>query len=882
MPIFLLRMPRNIQFIVLLCYFSATLMGGADLLAQGNEGRSLSASAALENPVQYKARDSAVYNFDDKKLYLYGDAEVTHDDMSLVAGYIVYDRENAEVYAEAVLDSAGEWIEIPHFTTGDQDFEAKKMVYQIERARGIIYEAYTEHEGATLSSKVAIRDSTTNIYGLSTRYTTCTNRDHPHFHLQANRSVVVPERGVYTGPVLLHVSEVPTPLGLPFALFPNTKGRRSGVIFPEPGEAPNAGFFLKGGGYFWAINDGFTLTTTADLYSRGLFGLNTDVQYKKRYKRNGRLQWSYFLTPSPDPDQADSKPSHDMRLTWSHQMDPKARPNSSFSANVSGSTRSYNNNSLQTTNQLLEVALTSRLSYSRKFIGKPYNLSIQARHDQNLQTGRISFTLPEVTFAVSRFTPLNSISTKKNLGKTPWYKRLGFTYSLRGKASVTSFDSLLFTPQFTESIQYGIRHNASADINLPVFKHINISPRFSYEEKWYPQTSTRRFQDTVFVDIPSGEVDTLFDQVFVDTLAGFQAIRSFDFSLTANTVLTGIFNLSQSKRLRAIRHVMKPSVSYTYRPDFGQEKWGYYGEYLNTTTGNTVVYDPYSILSSIYGGAPGRGGSNLFRIAINNTFDMKVCKPSKDSTATYCGPSPRVNMPYKNLVNLPLLEQLNLDWSYNFTADSLRSSPLTVNLQTKVGQYIRIQFRNTFDPYDVDSNNRRINTLYWETSKRFFRLTNSQLSLNLDLKGKPRQKKNLPESAGSMSEREYYLANMDAFYDFDIPWTLSARYNLNRQTGISYNPDTILFTQSLSMNGSVNITPKWKIVATTGYDFRNRDLTLTNVRVMRDLHCWSLSFNWTAYPISRQTYSIELRVLSDVLQFLKLSRQKPPGSFDDF
>ena len=261
---------------------------------------------------------------------------------------------------------------------------------------------------------------------------------------------------------------------------------------------------------------------------------------------------------------------------------------------------------------------------------------------------------------------------------------------------------------------------------------------------------------------------------------------------------------------------------------------------------------------------------------------MKVCKPSKDSTATYCGPSPRVNMPYKNLVNLPLLEQLNLDWSYNFTADSLRSSPLTVNLQTKVGQYIRIQFRNTFDPYGVDSNNRRINTLYWETSKRFFRLTNSQLSLNLDLKGKPRQKKNLPESAGSMSEREYYLANMDAFYDFDIPWTLSARYNLNRQTGISYNPDTILFTQSLSMNGSINITPKWKIVATTGYDFRNRDLTLTNVRVMRDLHCWSLSFNWTAYPISRQTYSIELRVLSDVLQFLKLSRQKPPGSFDDF
>ena len=378
MPIFLLRMLRNIQFIVRLCYFSATLIGGADLLAQGNENGSSPASAALENPVQYEARDSAVYNFEDKKLYLYGEAEIIHDDMSLAAGYVVYDREDAEVYAEAVLDSAGEWIEIPHFTTGDQDFEAKKMVYQIERERGIIYEAYTEHEGATLSSKVAIRDSTTNIYGISTRYTTCTNRDHPHFHLQANRSVVVPERGVYTGPVLLHVSEVPTPLGLPFALFPNTKGRRSGVIFPEPGEAPNAGFFLKGGGYFWALNDGFTLTTTADLYSRGLFGLNTDVQYKKRYKRNGRLQWSYFLTPSANPDQPDSKPSHDVRLTWSHQMDPKARPNSSFSANVSGSTRSYNNNSLQTTNQLLEVALTSRLSYSRKFIGKPYNLSIQA------------------------------------------------------------------------------------------------------------------------------------------------------------------------------------------------------------------------------------------------------------------------------------------------------------------------------------------------------------------------------------------------------------------------------------------------------------------------------------------------------------------------
>ena len=225
---------------------------------------------------------------------------------------------------------------------------------------------------------------------------------------------------------------------------------------------------------------------------------------------------------------------------------------------------------------MLEVALTSRLSYSRKFIGKPYNLSIQARHDQNLQTGRISFTLPEVTFAVSRFTPFNGISTKKNLGKTPWYKRLGFTYSLRGKASVTSFDSLLFTPQFTESIQYGIRHNASADINLPVFKHINVSPRFSYEEKNGILKRHTAFSRHGLCGYSSGEIDTLFDQVFIDTLAGFQAIRSFDLSLTANTVLTGIFNVSQSKRLRAIRHVMKPSISYTYRPDFGQEKWGYY------------------------------------------------------------------------------------------------------------------------------------------------------------------------------------------------------------------------------------------------------------------------------------------------------------------
>lgn len=816
----------------------------------------------IDGPIQYKAVDSIVYDLKNQKLYLYGNAYMKYTDLEIESEQIEYDWESSTLTARGKIDSMGNIIEAAKFLEKSGEYEADSMQYNFKTQKGRTFDVVTEQDGAYIHSEIVQKNEFNEWYGFKTKYTTCTNKEHPHFYLGANKSKVIPDKVMVTGPVNLVVADVNTPLYLPFGIFPTKTGRRSGIIMPTYGEQPSLGFFLKDGGYFWAVNDHLSLTFLGEVYTRGRFGLSVNANYRKNYKYSGGLMLQYFRTPPNDRFLSNDGLNNDVSINWSHTMDGKARPNNTFSANIQGRTSSYNNNSLQTDEQLLEVQVTSNINYSRRFSKIASVFQISARHNQNFRTNTIDITLPELSFNASRFTPFQrKIKTEKKA----FYEKIGFLYTARAKSAISTVDSLLFTQESLDDIQYGMIQSATVDVPFNLFKYFVVKPSFNYNERWYFKREDRFFTGD---SIPSGEGENelVYRATDSDFDRGFYGVRDFSFSTSISTTVTGIYNFN-AKRLKAIRHVVKPTVNYTFRPDFGEERWNYFDSYVNDDTGQEVTYNRYAFLNNLYG-TPGQGLQNVFTLNIRNNLEMKVVD-RKDSL--------------QSLKKVPLIEQFNIGAGYDFTADSLKINPVILSAQSSLfNNLITWNVGATLDPYALDENRRKINSSHFSENKRLLRLDNAFASLQLNLTGKPKDPAKKTTEYGTINEREYILNNPDRFYDFNIPWSLSVGYRLNITKGVVGNIDSTVVTANvITVGGHINITPKWAINVTSGYDIRNNDLTLTNVRVSRDLHCWVLAFNWTAYPLNRQTYSIDLNVLSPILQELKLSRKQPPGTTTD-
>ncbi|MEZ4978441.1 MAG: putative LPS assembly protein LptD [Chitinophagales bacterium] len=526
-----------------------------------------------------------------------------------------------------------------------------------------------------------------------------------------------------------------------------------------------------------------------------------------------------------------------------------------FSASASKD-RGYNSNSLQTDQQLLEVQLNSNINYVRRFTGKPYSFSLSAKHCQNLKDRRIILTLPELAFNVSRFTPFQR---KIQSDKKAFYEKIGFTYNVKAKATVSTYDSLLFKKENLEDILYGTIQSASVDAPFNLFKYFVVNPSFNYNERWYFKQEDRYFLgDTIQV----GE-DKVYQATASDFKNGFFGVRDFNFNTNVSTTVTGIYNF-KSKRLKAIRHVIKPTVSYTFQPDFSKGTWNYFDTYVNEDSQAEVQYNRYEFLNSLYR-TPVSGLKNLLNLNIRNNFDMKILN-RKDTV--------------ESMKKVPLIEQFNLQTGYDFTADSLKIRPLAISAQSSLfNKLLTWNLGVNLDPYALNNKRQKIDQTYWNSNKRLLRFDNASLAVQMNFKGKDKSGEESTINYGTVNEREYIANNPMMFYDFNIPWSLSMGYNLNITKGIAGNIDsTVISTNVLTLSGHINVTPKWQINASTGYDIKNKDLTLTNIRVERDLHCWVLAFNWTAYPLTRQTYAIDLHVKSAILQELKLSRKQPPGT----
>jgi len=804
----------------------------------------------IDSDVAYSAQDSIVYDVEGKKVHLYGQAVAKYKAIELKSDYIEYDWATSTLTAEMNKDSTGNPVGYADFSDGASSYKAKKLAYNFKTTKGKVYQVMTQEGEGYVHSEAVKRQPNNEWYGYKGKYTTC-NLEHPHFYFRANRMKVVPDKVIAAGPTNLVIADVPLPVYLPFAIFPIRKGQRSGILLPEYGEERSRGFFLRNGGYYFAISDYFDLALRGDIYTSGSWAVKTNSVYKKRYKYNGSVRLDFAQNRLGEPEGPDFNVSNDFRVNWSHSQDAKTALNSRFTANVNFGSSSYDKNFSYDKERILNNTLASKISYSKSWAGKPFSLSLNASHDQNLNTGAINLQLPVLSFGVSRIQPFQS---KKGIVKHRWYNDIGFSYNFEAQNVLSGVDSTFLEKETLKHARYGIRHSVPVSSSFKLFKYFTLSPRFNYTERWYFKSIEKSWDaSTVIIDD-----DTINGRVVIDTTFGFKAARDFNMGASFTTKLYGQLNFKG--KLKAIRHVFTPSLNFNYVPDFGLAHWGYYKTVQVDTLGRTEEYSIFENVG-IYGSPP-NGLVGSIGLNLNNVLEMKLF--SKKDTI-------------KHEKKIALLESFNLSGNYNLAADSLNLSTIAISGRTSFAQSkVSLDFGFTLDPYTVDSNNRRINKFVFTDERHFTRLSNARFSLSTRFQSKQAKTPEVqhPEQA-SEEEKKMVVQNPDLYYDFNIPWSFSLSYRLGLSKGEFGNPGEFNISyNSVDFNFDANITPKWKMNVQTGYDFDKMDFVYTSLSVIRDLHCWVLKFDWVPYPIEYQRYAMQLNVKSSILQDMKLTKKK--------
>lgn len=814
---------------------------------------------ALKSTVNYASSDSIRFNLKNQEAFLYKENDINYEDINLKADYVEIDFISNTVYATGLEDTTGELTGKPVFTQADNSFTSRAMRYNYLTKKGLVQTVITEDgEGYIHGRQVKyMPNKDVNVFKGS--YTTCEEED-PHYEFRFNKAKVIPGKKIVTGPAYLVIEDVPTPLFIPFGLFPNNKGQRSGIVIPTYGESSNRGFYFENGGYYFAINDYMDFKLVGDIYTLGSWALKPQYNYKKRYKFSGMLNFSYAENFLGEPGSPDYQASRDFSLRWIHNQDPKARPRSRFSANVNIVSSKFNKFNPVSSNQYLSNTFQSSVNYSTNFANK-YFLTAALNHQQNTITREVNLTLPKVTFNVNRFYPLR----RKNLkGRPKWYENISMNYNTTAENRINTYDTLIFKEDISKKMQNGMKHNIDLSSgSIKLLKHIVWSNSLNYTERWYSQSIRRRWSnDSVLVN---GTWDEGF--VETDTVYGFQAARDYRLSTSMSTTVYGMFNYS-SGPVTAIRHVLKPSVSFSYNPDFSKPGFGYYKYYLNEQ-GEPVQYSIFD--RGIYGSPPGSEAGNIgFRLS--NNLEMKVRSRKDTVTGT---------------TKVVLIEDLSLSASYDITKDSLNLSPLTVSGRTTLFKNLQVNYSSTWDPYVLDSTGRRLDIFEWDASRRLFRPEkhNWRLSLAWNL-NQDAFKRERETDVGTEQELEDINENIEGYVDWTVPWTLSLSYNLNYASDIIYTGQYFNYDvtkekeliQTLSFNGTLNVTDNWKFDFRSGYDFEKGEFTYTSLGVYRNLHCWEMSFNWIPFGF-RQSWSFSLNIKSSILQDLKLDKKK---DFRDF
>ncbi len=780
-------------------------------------------STELKSKVHYTADDSIRFDIEGEKVFLYGNAKIAYEDIQMEAGYVEVNWNNRQLFAKGVLDSSGSEVGLPVFMEGADRFTAKTVTYNFDTKKGKITQVNTTQGDGYILGQTIKKIDENNYFIRNGAYTTC-DLPHPHYAISANKLKVIQNNKVVTGPAYLVIEGVPLPLAIPFGYFPTRKHRSAGILLPAYGESGRLGFYFKDGGYYFGIGDVIDFAITSDIYTLGSWGLKLNSNYANRYRYNGNLSVSFSEIKTSEKELPDYNLSKDFFIRWNHRQDPKARPSSVFSANVNAGSSSYYQNNLSSATNYLTNTFQSSVAWSKSWQGKPYSFSSSLSHTQNTITHDISLSLPTTNFSVNRLFPFKRSA---GIGTEKWYEKIGVSYQNNFQNTIQTKDDLLFKSGSANQFRYGMSHTIPVSTSIKVLKYFTLSPSVTYNEKWYMKTIRKNY-------------DVLNDSIITDTLNAFRASRDFLFSTSLNTRVYGMVQFRKGK-IAAIRHVMSPTISYGYRPDYSNPNFNYYKDYQTDALGNTAKYSIFE--TGIYGGAPS-GKYGVIGFNLDNNLEMKTRSVTDTSV---------------NFKKIKIFESLSAGVSYNTAVDSLKWSNITINGRTTLFDRVNISLSGSFDPYTLDSEGRRINTSELSENNRLARLVSSSLSISFALNnaGKP----NANASGGNKKP--------NAADDLIIPFNLSVNYN------VAYSRPALLeaeINQTLNFYGDVALTTNWKITFNSGYDFRAKDLSYTSIGIYRDLHCWEMRANWVPFGF-QQNYYFQINVKSSVLQDLKLSKK---------
>lgn len=799
----------------------------------------------FQDIISYDAEDSIRFSVEQKKVFLYGNANVKYITTELNAQFIELDMEKKQAFASGLPDTSGTIIGTPIFKDGSQEFESKELRYNFETGKGFVKDIITQEGDGYVQGKLT-KKLTDSIYCVKEGwYTTCDQHDHPHFYIRMNKAKMIRDKKVIAGFSNLVLEDVPLPLFIPFGFFPITKKGTSGIIMPTYGDERMRGFNLRNGGYYWAISDYIDLALTGDIFTNGSWGLNLITNYRKRYKYNGNLNFTMSRNHTSEKGMPDYTQSSDWSIRWTHAQDNKANPYSTFSASVDIS--SANNNYYNSTNinDIANQRKQSSISWSKKWPEKPFSLTAAFNHNQNSRDSSISITLPNVNFRVSQFYPLRK---KGKSGDLKWYDNISVSYSAELKNSIQTKEDLLFKSSI-DKWQNGFKHSIPVSSTINVIKDVSLTPNFTYNGVLYTHAIRKYWvSDTSYY--AKGYVKK-------DTINGLHYAHNYTASVTLayNPTIYGMYMFKPESKVYAIRHVIRPSVSVSYTPKIGVKRSKYYYTYLDVDNAE----HEYSIYEDgIYGTPSGtQKNSGNISMSIDNNIEMKV-RNDKDTTGE------------NEFKKIKILESLSIGTSYDIFADSMNWSTIRIAARTKLfNDKLNLDATAILDPYAVNVNGTRIKKFHGGLG----RLTNVSVSTGFQFtsdNGKNREEKN--ELVGG-----FY----DHYVDFDVPWSISVDYTLNYSKTWYRNPNpgatkalsegTV--SQMLRVNGDFSLTPKWKIGFSTGYDFDNHEVTATSFNVSRDLHCWDMTFSCIPFG-THQSYNFQINVRSSLLRDLKLTKKE--------
>ena len=823
----------------------------------------------IESIVKYSATDYVSFNRKEQKTYLYNNAKVTYLDMEITAGIIVINHENNEVYAGRLKDSLGNYTQAPIFKQGADLVEPDSIRFNFNTEKALIWNSRTEQSGGYIIAEKTKKENDSVYFINRGKFTTSADSENPEYYFLMRNAKIVPGKKVVTGLTNMFIADVPTPIGMPFAYFPLTKKQTSGVIFPSFGEDSNRGYNIQNGGYYFAISDYADLAVTGDYYTNGSYGLRMQSAYAARYKFRGNMSFRYENLITSELGFPDYAKSSIYNIRWSHGQDAKSNPNSRFSASVNlGSSRYYQ----QSINQLnasnfLNNTLSSSVSYSKTFQGEPQvNMSLTATHSQNTQTETINMTLPTFQGSVGRMYPF----APKNGSKKGFIQNVNFQYNVRGENRIQTTDSLFFKKEMFDAAKIGMQHSVPLTTNFKVFKHLSFSTGANYQESWTLNTVNKRY-------------DQDLQEVVETELTGFDSFRTYNFNMSLGTTVYGMFDFGEEKKIQAIRHVMRPSISYNLSPSFDN----YYETYevidANGLTTDEVEYTRFE--NSIFG-SPNKNLSSSIGLSLSNNLEAKV--RDKDSTAT----EPK---------KIILLNSLNFSTGYNIAADSLRWAPMNVSGGTQIfDNKMQINFGATLDPYALNSNNTKIDKFNIDNGGSLFRLTSANMTLRYSLNSTSKKDKDTKETPQDERAREESLrsggrdddlfgksqdfadqrlnADNDSkkeeepseLYNYTIPWSLNFAYAVNYSNTRRENE---ISSHSLMVSGKVDLSPRWSVGASSGYDLKNKGITYTQLRFERDLLSWRLNFSWVPFS-TRSSWNFFIGIKSSILSDIKYDKRR--------